>query len=327
MNSTPHLTPFGGSASVSYLLKKMGKTVTYNDNLKFNSTIGKALIENPGIKFTEEDIYSLYNHTLPSTSLIQEVFKGVYYMDEENAWLDGMSNGILNMNHYAGRTLEFKKSLAYYALFQASLIKRPYNLFHRNNLNIRTRNVKRNFGNKVTWEKDFSNCFRSFITEVNQLTFDSKKKCRSTNQSVFDISNTNFDLVYLDPPYLNSEGDNETANYLKCYHFLEGIVNYGDWLELIDYQTSNLRLKDSSSTFGFSKAEIYKSFENIIEKFSHSTIVLSYKKGGTPSIDFLVKLMKKHKKKVYTRSQHYIYALNRQNGNDKLNKEVLIIGI
>ncbi len=36
------LDGFGGTASVSYLFKKMGKAVTYNDNLKFNYYIGKA---------------------------------------------------------------------------------------------------------------------------------------------------------------------------------------------------------------------------------------------------------------------------------------------
>jgi adenine-specific DNA methylase len=37
---------FGGTATVSYLLKMMGKAVTYNDCLRFNYLIGLALIEN-----------------------------------------------------------------------------------------------------------------------------------------------------------------------------------------------------------------------------------------------------------------------------------------
>jgi site-specific DNA-adenine methylase len=37
---------FGGTGVVSHMFKKMGKSVTYNDYLKSNSTIAKALIEN-----------------------------------------------------------------------------------------------------------------------------------------------------------------------------------------------------------------------------------------------------------------------------------------
>lgn len=317
----------GGSGSVSYLLKKMNKSVTYNDKLKFNSIIGKALIENQTIKFLKEDISNLLNNDLTPSNIIQNVFSDVYYLKHENKWLDKVSNGILNMNHYTGATLEFKKSLAYYALFQASLIKRPFNLFHRNNLHIRTADVERNFGNKTTWEKSFSRYFRIFINEANRLVFDSGKPCRSTNQSIFDIEETDFDLVYIDPPYLNKEGTNETANYLKCYHFLEGIANYGTWNDLIDFESNNLRLKNANSSNDFTKDNIYKSFDSLIDKFSNSTIVLSYKRGGIPSIDYLVKTMKRHKKKVYTRSLQYVYALNKQNGDASKNREVLIIGV
>ncbi len=52
----------GGSASVSYLFKKMNKSVTYNDNLKFNHIIGKALIENQAETFTSEDITNLLGY-------------------------------------------------------------------------------------------------------------------------------------------------------------------------------------------------------------------------------------------------------------------------
>ena len=49
----------GGSASVSYLFKKMGKSVTYNDKLHFNYLIGKALIENSKQTLLKEDILNL----------------------------------------------------------------------------------------------------------------------------------------------------------------------------------------------------------------------------------------------------------------------------
>lgn len=317
----------GGSGSVSYLFKKMGKAVTYNDNLKFNHIIGKALIQNQRVKFLDEDIDNLLAFDLPAPDMISRIFHDIYFLEAENSWLDNMGYGILNMNHYTGATLEYKKALAYYALFQACLTKRPFNLFHRNNLHIRTADVERNFGNKHTWEKDFAQTFRAFLKEANDKIFDSRRPCRSINESVFDIEDTDYDLVYLDPPYIKGEGSNETSNYLKCYHFLEGLVNYDQWENRIDFNSPTLRLSDEQPDTNFTKANIYNSFDRLIEKYSASTIVISYKNGGTPSIDYIVNVMKRFKERVYTRSQKYVYALNKQNGNSSQNREVLIIGI
>ncbi len=53
------LDAFGGSSSVSYLLKKMKKSVTYNDKLHFNYIIGKAIIENSNTILTRRK-YQIY---------------------------------------------------------------------------------------------------------------------------------------------------------------------------------------------------------------------------------------------------------------------------
>lgn len=316
----------GGSGCVSYLFKKMNKTVTYNDVLKFNHYIGKALIENSKTIMTDDDIKNLLTES-PSViydNTIQKNFKGIYYLTHENRWLDKIANNILQMNHYHGKELEYKKAIAFYSLFQASLIKRPFNLFHRNNLSLRVADVERTFGNKTTWDRSFNFYIKKFIKEVNESIFDNGKKCIAINKSIIDIE-PNFDLVYIDSPYLVKTGNNETSNYLKCYHFLEGIVNYPDWEDMIDYDSSNLRLKCTNDNI-FDLHNIHKTFELLLEKFEKSTIVISYKKGGVPSVEFLIKIMKRHKKNVITRSQHYKYALNKQNGDAKKNREVLIIG-
>ena len=319
----------GGSGSVSYLLKKMGKSVTYNDKLLFNSIIGKAIIENQQYQLTENDLNDLKgtNPNVDYKKLIEKKFKGIYYLPKENKWLDKVTNNIVNMNHYQPDELQYKKALAYYALFQASLIKRPFNLFHRRNLDIRTNDVERNFGNKTTWEKSFDEHFLKFVTEVNNLIFDSKQECRATNESIFDIDPYGYDLVYIDPPYIRKDGSNESSNYLKCYHFLEGLAKYNDWEQLIDNESINLRLSDVEEQNDFKKETILKKFEEIINKYKKSKLIFSYKRGGIPSIDFIVKIMKDNGKKVSTISTHYKYALNHQNGDAAKNREVLIIGI
>lgn len=322
------LDAFGGSSMVSYMFKKMEKSVTYNDKLKFNYLIGKALIQNQNTQLFNIDVDHLYQwmNNNRGDNFIERTFGGVYYYRRENEWLDTASHGILNMNHYHGAELEYKKCIAYYALFQASIIKRPFNLFHRKNLNIRRReaNVVRNFGNKTTWKTSFDEYFRRFIEEANGAVFNSRVACRSTNNSVFDINDVDYDLVYLDPPYLSKDGSNENADYTRCYHFLEGLARYQNWENLIDYNSINLRFKRGKNENDFSRENIIGAFDHLFYKFRNSKIVLSYKCGGTPSIETLKKLMENYKGHVYTVSKPYSYALNRSNSNLR---EVLIIGV
>jgi adenine-specific DNA-methyltransferase len=317
----------GGTGSVSYLFKKMGKAVTYNDKLRFNYLIGKALIENQEVKFLPEDYQNLFDWSFTNepSDFIRQTFDRIYYPRRENVWLDCINNGIVNMNHYHGQELDYKKSIAYYALFQACLIKRPYNLFHRKNLAMRNRDVVRNFGNKKTWEKSFEKHFKKFIDEANSIVFRSEAQCTAINESIFDVQG-DYDLVYIDPPYVRPASEkNETSNYLSCYHFLEGLANFERWPELIDHETANKKFLAEHDENDFRRANIIQTFEHIIEKFQDSIIVLSYKKGGVPSIETLIRIMRRYKNQVYTRSLEYVYALNRQNGS--CNKEVLIIGI
>jgi hypothetical protein len=100
-------------------------------------------------------------------TFITDTFYKIYFKNDENIWLDKIINNIEELHKlYTGSTLNYKKAIAYNALFQSCLTKRPYNLFHRKNLNMRTRNVPRNFGNKTTWETSFSKQFNKFVHEM-----------------------------------------------------------------------------------------------------------------------------------------------------------------
>ena len=323
------LDGFGGTASVSYLFKKLNKEVTFNDFLKFNYLIGKAIIENNNTILTKKDASSLLsnNKHFSKNEFIQKNFRNIYFLNSENIWLDDIISSICNLNSYSSEVLEYKRAIAYYSLFQSCLIKRPFNLFHRKNLYLRTNHVNRSFGNKTSWEKEFEFYFLKFISEANSLIFNNTKKCKSTNKSIFDMDENGYDLVYFDPPYLRKNSSNETSRYLQIYHFLEGLANYSNWGELIDWSKNNLSFKNDLYTDRFKIESVYETYEELIYKFRKSKIILSYKYGGVPSIKFLVSLLKKHKLKVYTVSKHYKYALNKQNGESKLNREVLVIGI
>lgn len=322
------LDAFGGSGMVSYLFKRMGKTVTYNDIFRFNQIIGQSIIENNNVLLTDEDILFILSSQKVETTFISDTFKGIYFLDDENLWLDMIIQNIERLSErYSSNISRYKKAIAYNALFQSCMVKRPYNLFHRKNLEMRTRDVKRNFGNKTTWDRPFPEHFQSFVHEINRSIYNSNKNCKAISKDVFAVKAINYDLVYLDPPYIKCKGEsNESSDYLKCYHFLEGIANYPLWKTLIDDTSFNKRIFQSYTPNYFTPKDPNNVFECLIKKFRNSIIILSYRYGGIPTIEDLSQIMLKYKPYLTVYDKHYKYALNKQNGNSVLNREYLLIG-
>jgi len=50
------LDAFGGTGAVAYRLKQEGKAVTYNDRLRFNYLIGRALVENSRVRLSLDEV-------------------------------------------------------------------------------------------------------------------------------------------------------------------------------------------------------------------------------------------------------------------------------
>jgi len=314
LNFNTVLDAFGGTGCVGYVLKTKGKQVTYNDILKFNWYIGLALIENDTIKLEDKDInFLLKKHSnIKYPTFIYDTFKNIYFTDEENQWLDMIVTNIDLLDDI------YKKAIAYFALFQSCIIKRPFNLFHRKNLYLRFSDVERNFGNKVTWDTPFDVHFRKFVNEANLAIFSNGQQNKALNLDVSEIEE-NFDLVYVDTPYISTKGSG--VDYFSFYHFLEGLVNYSTWAEMIDHHTKNKRLKGNGSSW-VDKTKIHESFDKLFNKFKDSILVISYRADGIPSIDDLISILKKYKssvKELKRRSYKYVLSTNNT-------EEVLLIG-
>lgn len=303
------LDAFGGTGVVSHLFKRMGKEVWYNDNLAFNSMIGKALIENNDVLLDERDVNALL---LPQPGIkypdfIQRRFDGVFYLKEENCWLDQTITNVGRLSN------EYKRAIAWFALFQSAIIKRPYNLFHRANLPLRISDVKRNFGNKTTWDGSFDTYFRRFVQEANMAVFNNGTTCRSLCRDVFDISDSEyFDLVYIDPPYLSNR--NVGTDYLDYYHFLEGMLDYKNWETRLLTRYKHLPLQGKGKSDWICKDRIILAFERLIQKFSNAILVISYRNDGIPSVEVLENMLKKHKKKILQisyKSHQYVLSNRR----------------
>jgi adenine-specific DNA-methyltransferase len=319
---------FGGSSVVSLMFKRMGKRVTTNDYLLFNHATAIALVQNNVTKLTNEDIdFICSNHReIRPDNFVSRTFRGYYFLDHENKWIDrALSNISALGRYYAGSMLLEKRNLAIWCLGQACLIKRPFNLFHRKNLYLRTNDAPRQFGNKTTWEAPFEVVFRRFASEANQSVFDNGQQNSAICCNAMKVEQRDYDLVYLDPPYFFS--NQRDTDYREKYHFLEGLTVPDQWPAMIDYGTHNLRLLKDGQQWPHTSAEgLTDILSEIIGRFSDSTIVISHKSNSKVSVGTVKKLLEGCGKRVRMRWTRYTYALSKRNGKPRYNIEWLIVG-
>ena len=309
------LDAFGGTGSVAYLFKSHGKRVTYNDLLVFNHQVGTALIENDRVWLADGDIEHIVTRdpAIEYDDFIERTFGDIYFTDDENRWLDVVARNIPRLRN------RYRRAIAYYALYQACIAKRPYNLFHRKNLYMRTAEVKRGFGNKATWDRSFEDHFRSFVAQANAAVMDRARPCRALNQDVLEVTGE-FDLVYIDPPYVSAR--NVGVDYHGFYHFLEGLTDYRGWPVRIDYRSKHRRLKPVPSPWTRAEANL-EAFRKVFHRFADSILVVSYRSDGQPSPKQLADLLAEVKPRVRAVTmQRYQYVLS----TNQASQEVLLIG-
>ncbi|HEX3049355.1 MAG TPA: DNA adenine methylase [Aggregatilineaceae bacterium] len=304
---------FGGTGCVSHLFKTAGKQVIYNDLLRFNWNIGLALIQNSETYLSAADLDLILNPQpgIHYPDFIAQTFKGIYFTDEENAWLDRV---VYHIDHLLSDPV--KQALARFALYQACIIKRPYNLFHRANLYMRQADVSRSFGNKTTWDTAFETHFRAFAAEANAAVFDNGRSNTALCSDALEAP-AHVDLVYIDPPYLSAKGVG--VDYQEFYHFLEGLTSYDVWPQHIDYQSKHRRLMRIPSLWTQAD-QITDAFDAVFARYQNSILMVSYRDDGIPSKEALIELLRQYKKHVVEANKKQKYVLSRRDS-----KEVLLI--
>ena len=303
------LDAFGGTGSVSYLLKRNGKRVTFNDYLRSNYLSAIALVQNSETRVSDGEIEQILTRRIDVQygAVVERNFSNIYFTDEENRWIDVVAQNIRCMNNAA------KRALAYHALFQSCIVKRPYNLFHRKNLYMRTAEVDRNFGNKVTWDTPFPEHFRNFLHEANEAVFQSAQPCHAVCGDVFELTG-HYDLVYIDTPYLNAHGVG--VDYFEFYHFLEGLANYENWEKRINFSRKHRPMMGTKSLWSDAKT-IRDAFRRLFAKFADSILIVSYRSDGIPTEPELMGMLREVKRNVSViHYGEYKYVLSK-NGNSK----------
>jgi adenine-specific DNA methylase len=320
LNFDSILDGFGGTGVFAYKAKAEGLRAEYNDFLKFNHQIGRAIIENDRTQVDHETVDELLRFDLPASeypTTVRDEFQGLYFTDDENEWLDKFRKNIEVVVDDP-----YERAIVFSALSQACLVKRPYNLFHRANLDMRTRDVERSFGNKTTWEKPFEKLFRKFVVEYNSAVFSNQRQHSVYNQDIISWDGPpETDLIYLDPPYYVQDRQQPVCNYILYYHFLDGYINYDSWPEKINRSLKTKRLEHSREPWNDPDL-IQEAFHKLFERFSDRHIALSYNTEAAPVPELVSEIMSEYKNEVQMYRMDHQYALS----NDDSDEELLIVG-
>lgn len=307
-NFNTALDGFSGSGIVSYALKTMGKTVHSNDYLNFPIEIAKATTGNPGLT-AKETITELLETVPVRKDFIQTTFNGLYFGQEDHRFLDHIWTCLPFIDD------PYQSSLVIASMCLASVRKQNRGVFTVTDL--RYDDGRRDL--QLSMKEQF---YRA-LQEYENVAFDDGHLHTAGQSDVFDITQ-HFDLVYFDPPYMPKSDDND---YVKRYHFLEGLSKY--WVgETIRTDTKTRKIPKKPTRFG-NRSHIAETFYDLFKKYADSTIVLSYSSNGLPTLDVLTATLREFKPVVeVVRVPHrYSFGTHENVGtNSNLVEEYIIIG-
>ena len=304
------LDAFSGSGIVGYMFKAKGKKVHSNDILQYSSNIAKALIENNKSVISDKDLERLLNKPVKTNGFIRNTFKGLYFTDKENLFLEEVWHRIEPLKDPA------KKAIALSALARACVKKRPRGIF--------TYTGDRYNDGRKDLRTSLKEHFINAIALYNKAIFDNHQKNSTTFGDIFTLKKRKFDLVYMDPPYFSTRSDND---YLRRYHFVEGLASYWHDVE-IQTSTKTKKIKKYRTQFD-SKNGVYKAFHKLFAMFPQSILAVSYSSNSLPTKSEMIEILKKYRKNVDIKEFSHRYSFGNQNhkiGDNKNSvKEYLFI--
>lgn len=282
------LDAFSGSGVVGYALKEMGKSVTCNDFLHFPATVAQAVVENPGVTLSQDDVELLLSPNADGRDFISTTFEGLYFGADDHSFLDSAWSHIDQLPAY-------KKQLAISALCLAAARKQPRGVFT-------ITDVRYDDGRRQM-RMSLRDLFLEAVQEYNQAVFDNGRTNRAMCSDVLQIDPEGYDLVYLDPPYAPPTDD---ADYIKRYHFLEGLSVYWRGLRIME-DTKTKKIPKKFTPFAY-KTRVRQALRELFHRFRHSTIVLSYSSNSVPDEQELFQLLRGEKKNVEVYSVPHTYS-------------------
>lgn len=301
---------FSGSGVVGYMFKAQGKQVFSNDYMAFSACTAAALIENNQIILQDADINLLCDKSTPKDNFVSKTFKGLYFNDKDNAFIDAVRANLPRLRN------KMKRTVAMAALVRACMKKRPRGIFtytgHRYD------DGRRDI--KLSLEEHFVVA----VKLINAAIFDNKMNNKSFNCDAMNLRQR-ADLIYIDPPYYGPLADNE---YVRRYHFVEGLSRNWQGVDM-QWQTKTKKFKNYPTPFS-SKIGAYEAFSRLFSYYKESIIIVSYSSNSLPTQDEMTRLLAKYKRHVEVIAIKHTYSFG--NHNHKMNnrnnkvKEYLFVG-
>jgi len=300
---------FSGSGVVGYMMKTQGKQVISNDYMAFSSCFARATIQNNNVTLSNTDIEKLLHET-KTDEFVSSTFKGLYFSDEDNHFIDIVRTNIKIMKEAA------KRDIAMAALIRACLKKRPRGIF--------TYTGFRYDDGRKDLRMTLKDQFLEAISQINGAVFDNGKINRAIHGDAMNIRHK-ANLVYIDPPYYSPLSDNE---YVRRYHFLEGLAR--DWKGVeIQEHTKTKKFKSYPTPFSTATAA-YDAFDCLFRQHKDSILIVSYSSNSLPTQEQMIELMAKYKNQVEVITVDHRYSFGNQghkvNNNRNKVQEYLFVG-
>lgn len=284
------LDVFGGTGSVTMLLESICGNVYYHDSAFFNFRQARAMFG----KLTTGDARTVANAIRgirPVSGFVSENFRGAYFLDDENRWLDGFITTQKRMDEGSC------KDALFYCVAQACLQKRPFNLFHRKNLDIRLNAKGQRFGNATTWAKSFSELS---LSHLNSLLAYSNRERRGKVRVLTPCPPTKLrkgrDLVYVDPPYIRA--DRSTEGYPQRYHFIDGLSDPEAWMKSVNAGSVQYYASPAMTEPWGDKRSVEGLLSKLLDQHVESIFVLSYMEAGFPSVEKILEIFNSRFRRV-----------------------------
>lgn len=288
------LDAFGGSQSIAYMMKQLGKRTLTNDFMSFNHHIGKALIENRNVILSAADVDVLLseNSAPEEYNLMEKLFSDLFFTREEAAFADSFRSNVSRLDN------PYKQSLALTVMCRSMTRKVTMGHFaHTQALNYAAdpARIKRN----RSLIRPLKDLFLELLPQYNAAIFDNQEQNMSYNDNTLDLLPRldGIDLVYFDPPYCNSHAD-----YQSFYHLLETFVVYWKDKQFVN-GTKRYEPKRYS---GFDKnSEAIDSLRQMFELSQGIPVwLVSYNDRSYPDIDTMKSMIEPYRNVIVERKTY-----------------------
>ncbi len=292
------LDGFGGSSSVAYCAKQLGKKVIAVDLLAFPYQIAKAIIENSSVTVSGGDRRVMFGKDARE-SFMEKNFADILFRKRECRFLDELWAGIQQLDD------EYRRGLCYMAAIMALYRHAAYG-----QLQIPSKGTGNNKYVKEERNKLFSLKwdFIKELNECNRLVFDNGQRNRALQGDIIDlVRDIEVDIVYYDPPY----GADAASDYEGTYRMLEYFIEY--------------RKVERRPTPFVGKS--LTGFERLFENSRHIPvwIVAYFENEAVPPVK-IADLMKSNKKTVEIESKRVRYPSRTGRTRNVYAEEIMIFG-